>query len=364
MYDAIVVGARCAGSPTAMLLARKGYRVLLLDRAAFPSDTMSTHALQRTGVGALLRWGLLDRLVASGCPPIRTTTFDFGFTTISPPRIPVPGVEAVYCPRRTVLDKLLVDAAVAAGAELRERFSVQELLAEDGRVSGVRGRTAAGATVEARARIVVGADGLRSVVARAVDAPVYHRRPSYNCSYYSYFSGVPLDGNQIAFRHRRMMFAFPTHDNLACLGIGRPREEFHALRSDIDGNFLKTFDLAPGLGERVRGGRREERWVGTAAIPNFFRQPFGRGWALVGDAGYHKDPAMGWGISDAFRDAELLADALDAGWCGRAPLDEALAGYEQQRNAATMRIYEMTCRLAELHPPTPELVQMFAPPTR
>ena len=327
MYDAIVVGARCAGSPTAMLLARKGYRVLLLDRAAFPSDTLSTHALQRQGVGALQHWGLLDQLVASGCPPVRTTTLDFGFMASPAPRTPVPGVEVVYNPRRTVLDTLLVHAAVAAGAELQEGFSVHELLVDDGRVCGVRGRVAGGTMVDVSARMVIGADGLRSVVARTVQAPVYHQRPSYSCGYYSYFSGVGLDGNVIAFRHRRALFAFPTHDQLTCVGIEWPREEFGVLRADIEGHFLRTCALVPGLGERVRDGTREERFAGAAELPNFYRRPYGPGWALVGDAGYHKDPVLGWGISDAFRDAELLAEALHAGWSGQVPLEEALAGY-------------------------------------
>ena len=172
-YDAIIVGARCAGSPTAALLAGNGYRVLVVDRATFPSDTVSTHVLQPLGVAALARWGLLDRLVASGCPPIHTYTYDFGPFTLSG----APGTKdapVAYCPRRTVLDKLLVDAAAEAGAEVREGFTVEAVVIEDGRVVGIKGRSKDGATVTERARVVVGADGRHSMVAAAVRPEQYH----------------------------------------------------------------------------------------------------------------------------------------------------------------------------------------------
>lgn len=127
MFDAIVVGARCAGSPTAMLLARRGYRVLLLDRARFPSDTISTHWIWPPGVACLKRWGLLDRVVASNCPPIRSLGLDLGAFVLTGVLPAVEGVDEMYAPRRTVLDKLLLDAAAEAGAEVREGFAVTGL---------------------------------------------------------------------------------------------------------------------------------------------------------------------------------------------------------------------------------------------
>src|SRR5438045_803498 len=173
MYDAIVIGARCAGSPTAMLLARQGYRVLLLDKASFPSDTLSTHYIHQPGVARVKRWGLLDRVAASNCPPVRRQMLDVGpFAVVgSPP--PVDGVADGYAPRRTVLDQILVEAAVAAGAELREHFSMDDLVTDGGRVVGIRGRAVGGGTVTEKARIVIGADGLHSMVARSVQAATY-----------------------------------------------------------------------------------------------------------------------------------------------------------------------------------------------
>jgi flavin-dependent dehydrogenase len=360
MYDAIIVGARCAGSPTAMLLSRKGYRVLLVDRSTFPSDTISTHVIWPPGVAQLKRWGFLDKVTASNSPPIRKVMFDVGpfALTGSPP--PTEGVVEFYAPRRKVLDKILIDAAIEAGVELRDGFSVEEVVAGGHRVTGIRGRSQAGSDVMETARIVIGADGMRSVVARSVQAPEYNRRPPLACWYYTYWSGVSADGPEIYVRDGRAFGPIPTNDGLVCITTAWTHEEFHKFRADIEGNYLKTLELAPGLSQRVRQGKREERFYGTADLPNFFRKPYGPGWALVGDAGYHKDPVTAQGITDAFRDAELLAEAIDDGFSGRRPLDEALAGYEKQRNETVMPMYEFTCQMAALDPPPPEMAELFA----
>jgi flavin-dependent dehydrogenase len=355
MYDAVVVGARCSGSPTAMLLARRGYRVLLLDRAAFPSDSIRNHFVQHPGVVRLNRWGLLPSVAASNCPPVRTFTTDFGDFPLRVPIEQGDGVDADYAPRRVVLDKILVDAAVAAGAELRERFTVHELVWDNDRVVGIRGRSSGGAMVREDASIVIGADGLHSVVAKAVEAQRYNERPALTYGYYSYFSGVPMDGIEVWIRPSRAYINFPTNDGLTCVAIQAPVEGFHAFRSDIEGNFFQTLDAVPELAERVRNGTRQERWYGTADLPNFLRRPYGPGWALVGDAGFHKDPILAQGISDAFRDAELLADAVNAGLSGRTPLDDALGAYEQQRNEMALPGYEQNCAAAAFLPPPPQV---------
>jgi flavin-dependent dehydrogenase len=359
MYDAIVVGARCAGSPTAMLLARKGYRVLLVDQAGFPSDTLSTHYIHQPGVARLKRWGLLDSVAASNCPPVRQQLFDVGPFALRGTPPPVDGVADGYAPRRTVLDQILVQAAAAAGAEVRERFTVNELLTDGERITGVRGHAVGGATVSEEARIVIGADGLHSRVARSVQAPTYDVRPTFTCAYYTYWSDFPVEGAELYPRTDRMLIASSTNDEQTLVIIYWPVADFHAVRADIEGNFLKALDLAPRLAERARTGRRSERFRGTADLRNFFRRPYGPGWALVGDAGYHKDPITAQGISDAFRDAELLAAAIDDGFAERQSLPEALTGYERQRNEAAMPIFDLTCQLASLQPPPPEMQQLF-----
>jgi flavin-dependent dehydrogenase len=359
MYDAIVVGARCAGSPTAMLLARNGYKVLMVDRASFPSDTLSVHYIHQPGIASLKRWGLLDQVIASNCPPVRKQTLDVGPFALSGSPSPAHDVAEGYAPRRTVLDKILVDAAAAAGVEVRERFVVDELLRDGDHVTGIRGHAVGGAIATEYARIVIGADGIRSMVARAVDAPVYNVRPVYSCAYYTYWENLPVQGAELYTRPDRMLVAGPTNDGQTLVISYWPIADFQKVRSDIEGHFMKSLELAPGLAERARAGKRAERFRGTADLQNFYRRPYGPGWALVGDAGYHKDPITAQGITDAFRDAELLANAIDAGFSEKAALDDALADYEQQRNAATGPLYDLTCQFATLQPPAPEMQQLL-----
>jgi flavin-dependent dehydrogenase len=362
MYDAIVVGARCAGSPTAMLLARMGYKVLLVDKHSFPSDTISTHIIWPTGISHLNRWGLLDGLLATNCPPISSKMmFDLGPLVLSGSVPPYHGVSHSLCPRRSILDKLLVDAAVEAGAELRERFTVHELITEGDRVTGIRGRTSGGAMVDERSRIVIGADGRNSRVAKAVSAPRYNELRPLTCYYYSYWSGISHEGTELYdVEGDKSVGLAHTNDGLSILVAIWRASEFHRVRSDIEGNYMKTVTIPPKLAERVHSGRREEGFSGTADVPNFFRKAYGQGWALVGDAGYHKDPFTAQGISDAFRDAEAIATAIDAGLSGRELLEDALARYEFNRNEGAMPMYEFTCDLARMEPPPPEMQRLFA----
>jgi 2-polyprenyl-6-methoxyphenol hydroxylase-like FAD-dependent oxidoreductase len=356
-YDVIVVGARCAGSPVAMLLARKGYRVLVVDRATFPSDTVSTHLIHPPGVAALGRWGLLDRLTATGCPPINRYTFDFGPLTLAG----APGTDDspfAYAPRRTVLDKMLVDAAAEAGAEVREAFTVEEIRTEQGSLTEIRGRDTGGSPVVERARVVIGADGRNSVVAKAVQPRQYREGPPLTCGYYSYWSNLPVNGTfEIYSRPGRGWALCPTHDDLTMVVGGWPYAELAEHRNDIEGTMMKTFELSPAFADRIRDAKREERYVGTS-VPNYFRTPFGPGWALIGDSGYNRDFITAQGITDAFLDAELCAGALDESLSGSRPYDEAMGDYLSTRDARALPMYEMTAQIAALQPPDEQMIQL------
>lgn len=359
-YDVIVVGARCAGSPTAMLLARQGYRVLMVDRATFPSDTLSTHVIHPPGVAALQRWGLRDRVIATGCPPIVKYSFNFGPFTISGSPRPIDGEAVAYSPRRTVLDKILVDAAVEAGVELREGFTVDALTSDDDRVTGIRGHEKGGGEVTEEAPVVIGADGRYSLVAKLVEPARYNEKPSLQGSYYSYWRGLPHDNSFTAYiRPGRGWGVIPTNDDLTLVVVGIAHEQFDSYRHDVEATYLKSFELAPEFAARVDAATRTERFAGTGDLPNFFRKPYGPGWALVGDAGYHKDPITAFGITDAFHSAELLVEALGQSFSGNRPFDDAMGDYQQRRDEAALPIFELTCQFAAMEPPPPEMQQLL-----
>ncbi|WP_051820133.1 NAD(P)/FAD-dependent oxidoreductase [Streptomyces flavochromogenes] len=357
-HDVIVVGARCAGAPTAMLLARLGHRVLLVDRATFPSDTISTHLIHPPGLAALSRWGLLEQVVATGCPPIDTYAFDLGpFAIVGSPA--GEGLDASYAPRRTALDKILVDAAAEAGAEVREGFTVEELLFDGPTVTGIKGHSKGGDTSVDHARVTVGADGLHSSVARATGAACYAEKPKINAYYYAYWAGLPMHGTYEAYDRGDCAFAaWPTNDDLTMVVSGWPMRDFEGNRSDIEGNYHATLARAPAFAERIAKATRTERFVGTA-VPNYFRKPYGPGWVLVGDAGYLKDPITAQGIQDSFRDAERCARALDDVLADRRSLDEAMRDSQEARDAEVMSMYEFTAQFATMEPPPPEMRQML-----
>jgi 2-polyprenyl-6-methoxyphenol hydroxylase-like FAD-dependent oxidoreductase len=357
-YDAIVVGARCAGAATAMLLAGKGYDVLLVDRASFPSDTVSTHVIHPPGLTALRRWGLLDDLVATGCPWLPAYTFDFGPLVITGTPSAADGTAGGYAPRRIVLDELLVRAAEKAGAELREGFSVTELIVDGDRVAGVRGHARGGPKVSEYAHVVIGADGVHSRVAEQVNAPRYREGPVLASAYYAYWSGVPAGGARWMIRPGRGFGMIPTNDNLTLVLAAWPQAQVAQVKQDLQGTYLR--EVTAALGDRLDGGRQETRVVGEG-VPNRFRTPHGPGWALVGDAGYAKDPVTAQGITDAFHDAQLCADALDATWQGGRGYNQELGQYQQRRDERALPMYEFTGQLADLAaPPPPQMQQLLS----
>ena len=358
MYDAIVVGARCAGAPLGMLLARRGHSVLVVDRAHFPSDTMSTHFIQTPGMLRLAQWGLLDRLMDTGCPPLTkvvVSTSGEGIEMELPPRAEIPGPVS---PRRTILDTLLVDAAREAGAEVREGVTVTSLLREGERVTGIEGRTADG-PFSAQARFVIGADGRNSGVARAVGAGYRRRVQEHGVGYYSYFADVDFKDVYLHLGDDMLCVAFPTHDNVLVVAIEWPGRDMKEVRGDIEGHFMAALESLGDFGARVRAWTRTEKYVGLADIANFLRTAHGRGWALIGDAADFKDPAPADGISDAFRAADYMADALHDVFSGTASEDEALTRYEERYDEYALPLLDLTVKVAATGTPAQERLDSF-----
>ncbi|MGC4059691.1 MAG: NAD(P)/FAD-dependent oxidoreductase [Aquabacterium sp.] len=360
MYDALIVGGRCAGAATAMLLARQGHKVLVIDQATFPSDQkLSTHLVWHAGVDLLAQWGLLDAVLATGCPALRDFSLDMGELVLKG-RPPGTKVGAAIAPRRIALDQVLLDAAVAAGAELRQGVSFEDVIREDGRVTGVRGHLADRTPFTANARIVIGADGTHSHVARAVDAPAYNAYAKEAGSYntYAYFSGVKLDGVEFFGRPERMIYAWDTNDGQVVVGMLQPGAAPRPHRAEVEATVFAELDaMTPGLASRLRGGRRESDWL-SAATPAFCRQAAGPGWALVGDAGLTLDPITAAGITNALRDADLLSQLVHQG-LGTSSLDSALAGYQAQRDAVSVPLLQFAQEMAKLAPSTEDVVKLF-----
>ena len=354
LADVVVVGARCAGAATAMLLADAGHDVLVVDRASFPSDTVSTHVIARTGMVQLKRWGLLDALHDSGAPRLTTVELDTGGDVIVRTIKDRHGVDHLLAPRRIVLDDLLLDAARRAGARIETGVSVDRVLRDGGgRVVGLLAHDARGG-IRVGARHVVGADGLGSRVARSVGAPLILTRPTSGAAVYAYLAG-DWSGVEYHVGAGALAGVFPTHGGEACVWICTPEEvaRRHQRRGPRDAVLAGLLaELTPSFGDRVSGAVQTSPVRGMLRMPNHFRQAAGPGWALVGDAGYHRDAITGHGISDAFRDAELLAAALDQALRNPAGEAGALRAYGRNRDRLARPIFDLTCELATF--PEPE----------
>jgi flavin-dependent dehydrogenase len=348
-YDTVVVGSRVAGAATAMLLARRGHRVLMLDRRQPASDTLSTHALMRAGVLQLKRWGLLERVIDSGAPAIRRTVFHYGDESESVELQSRGGVAELYAPRRYVLDSILVAAAVEAGVDARFGVTVTGLVEDAaGRICGVRARDAHGSPMEVSAEVTVGADGLDSLVAREAGAPVVHQGSGASAFVYGYWSGLARDQYEWFYRPGVSAGVIPTNAGEACVWVGAPSERFMtSLRWDLERSFeLLLEEAAPGLTAKVTRGRRQGRLRGFPGVPGFLRQSWGDGWALVGDASHFKDPISAHGITDALRDAELLAEAIDAVRFGGSSERDAFSSYQEVRDRLTLELFSVADEVA------------------
>jgi 2-polyprenyl-6-methoxyphenol hydroxylase-like FAD-dependent oxidoreductase len=347
-YDVVVVGARVAGAATALLLARAGLRVLVVDRGRPGADTLSTHALTRGGVIQLHRWGVLDAVIGSGTPPVTRTTFHYGAESVAIDLEPRDGIDALYAPRRTVLDPILVEAALDAGADIHHGCKVVSLLRdESGGVNGVDYvDLESDSAHRTQAAMTVGADGVRSIVARECSSTTTWSGPEAGAMLYGYFPDPGIDGYHWCYRPRATAGVIPTNDQQVCMWVGTSSERFNnELRGDPAAAFaLLSSEAAPEFSEAINPQTVDGRLFGYAGQPSYLRQPWGRGWALVGDSGYFKDPLTAHGITDALRDAELLAVAI----IEHLTSDETnpLAAYQARRDQLSADFADVTNRIA------------------
>ncbi|TDH59111.1 NAD(P)/FAD-dependent oxidoreductase [Dankookia rubra] len=331
-YDALVVGARCAGAATAMLLARQGLRVLCIDRAVYGVDTMSTHALMRGGVLQLHRWGLLPR-IAKTTPAVRHTVFHYGEDSIELALRAGPGGDALYAPRRTILDRVLADAAGEAGAEVRHGYHLVELLrGPHGRVTGAVILGEDGQRTEVAAGLVVGADGMSSAVARLTGAPQLHQGLHASAVIYSHWCGLHAEGYNWYWREGVSAGVIPTNDGRHCVFAALPPVRLRASAGQALADLYQQVlaECSPALAEAVTDAEPAGRRIVFGGRRGYLRQAYGPGWALVGDAGYFKDPLTAHGMTDALRDAELLARAVSEDTVA------ALAAYAETRDAMSL----------------------------
>ncbi len=342
-YDVLIVGARCAGAAAAMLLARGGVRVLAIERGEYGADTLSTHALMRGGVLQLHRWGVLPCIVAAGTPSIRRVIFHYGDAVTEIAIKPANGIGALYAPRRTILDRALVDAARDAGAEVRHGHVLTGLLRDRcGRVRSAMVRGPDGRDVEISADLIVGADGVGSTLARLVAAPVLRAAKHASTIVYGHWSDLPDTACRWYYRAGLAAGAIPTNGGQHCVFIAMPPARYRdEVRFGLTAGYHRILgDISPELAASVAASRLESRlWV-FAGQKGFLKQAYGPGWAIVGDAGYFKDPLTAHGMTDALRDAELLAAAAAHG------SDAAFASYAALRDDLSGGLFEATETIA------------------
>lgn len=354
-YDVIMVGARVAGSVLASLLGDAGHRVLLLDRAHFPSDTLSTHFFRAPALRAFDRIGVREQLEATA--PRLTVDYNVIDGIVFPEALEEPVDYPYYlCVRRITLDDILVTRARSTpGVELREGAVVTDLHWQDGRCAGVEWKES-NETRTARARVVVGADGVHSTVARQIEPQVEHEEPVHRAMYYAYYSGVPArDGPAAEFHFlgNTLVYCIPTDADLTLLAATVPIEAFTDFKRDPERNLLERLRSMTALAPRLDRAERAGPVRGSGSIPGYLRVPYGPRWALVGDAAMVMDPWSGQGIDQASTHATMLADQLDPFLKGEASWDSALAAYHRDRNEFSAKAYRRTCSFAsDLRPMT------------
>jgi 2-polyprenyl-6-methoxyphenol hydroxylase-like FAD-dependent oxidoreductase len=356
-YDVIVIGARVAGSIAAILLGQAGYRVLLIDRARFPSDTLSTHFFRAPTLRALRQAGVYEEVQTKS--PHLVVNYNAVDGIVFPEAVDRPADYPYYlCMRRITLDDILVRRArLTPGVELRQAARATRLIRENGRVVGVAWEEGDGRG-EARARVVLGADGVRSFLAKSLDPPLEHQEPVRRAMYYAYFRGVvPAEGPAAEFHYRgnSLVYCFPCDGGLSLLAASVPIDRFPEFRQDPEGALLRELQAMAALAPRLAAAERDGEVRGTGTIPGYLRVPWGDGWALVGDAGMVMDPWSGQGIDQASTHAVLLARRLTDYLSEKVDWPTAMRAYHEERNAFSDKTYRRTCAFAsDLRPMTRE----------
>jgi flavin-dependent dehydrogenase len=359
-YDVLIIGSRVAGSSLALLLGKRGHRVLLVDRDRFPSDTLSTNVILPHGISLLSDLGVLADVEAAGFRRItraRTYIDDLFFEgPIGPPGV------YYLVPRRTNLDAILLDHATRqATVDSWSETIAEDLIRDADRVAGAVVRTADGRKHEIRARVVVGADGKDSAVAKWVKAPVYDEEPAIRPVYYGYYEGVkplPEPTLELFFVRDRIGFLFPMQPGVDCLILELQPDDFNAFRANPKAMFEETFRALPYMASRLENATLQDRIFGTRGVPNRFRKPYGPGWVLTGDAGHVKDSSTGFGIRDALLQSFLLSDLLDAVLNG-ADWELKLSEFESTRDRIMKSSYQSTIAATQLQDLPPAELNWF-----
>lgn len=364
-FDVVIVGARCAGSPLALFLARAGLSVCVVDQAGFPSDTLSTHMFQLSGIEVMQELGVFDAVLGCGAPPIRDTYMKFEDADLSgPPRlrendIPIP----MLCVRRLSLDIHLVRAAMDAGIDVRLQRRVTELIERNGRVVGVRVADREGKTSVIEADLVVGADGRNSTVARLTGARRYHVMPSERISTWAYFKNVPREPVARVFYYRKdddFIVAAPADDGhfiaVACPSIDRLDSTY---RTDSEGWFKQTMARCKPVGELLAGAERVTKFRGLTRFEGYFREATGPGWVLAGDAGHFKDPTPGQGISDALRQVKRLSQAIVRGFADPSTREDELRQWWRWRDRDAIQHHWFSFDVGRGGPLSPVMVEIL-----
>lgn len=359
MYDVVVVGARCAGASIAMLLARQGHRILMIDKESRGTDMAhSTHFVQPIAVSKLRKWGLLPALEAV-CPAIDSYSVDFGVAHVIGMPPAADGYSRTFCPRRDVLDPILVEGAESAGVEYQPDIKVVSLLRDSESVTGVATVNSAGIHRDIQSRIVIGADGPGSTVAKQVNAEEYHEAPVQQATVWGYWSGVSSTDLEMHFSPGRAVYSGPTSGGATLIGVNWIIDDFKEKRRDIETNYFEVVEkLAPALAAQMKAGRLTTP-LRIGSTRNFLRVPYGPGWVLVGDAGHKKDPCTAQGITDAFIDADECATVIDSGLRNPSELMTGLAEWHRKRDARLIPLHEMTIQMAKFRAPDDDEIALY-----